>query len=77
MTESFPLPNANPEYVMKVQTFYRDQFHVELSYAEAKEFLERVMQFYYLAHIHTPIQDALHEGKPISRGTGDLPQPLI
>ena len=77
MPESFPLPNANSEYVVKAQAFYREQFHVDLSYAEAKEFLERVMQFYYLVYIHTPIQEALGEEEQTSKGTGDLPQPLI
>lgn len=77
MTESFPLPHANPKYVVKVQAFYREQFHVELSYAEAKEFLERLMQFYYLVYIHTPIQEALCEEGQTSKGTGDLPQPPI
>ncbi|MCX6378622.1 MAG: hypothetical protein NT023_03970 [Armatimonadetes bacterium] len=54
--EAYPLPNAAPEYVERVQRLYRERFGVELTHAEAKEFLERVMQFVYL----TELEDALH-----------------
>ncbi len=54
--EAYPLPTASPVHVERVILFYRERFGVELKQAEAKEFLERVMQFVYL----TELEDALH-----------------
>lgn len=53
---NYPLPTAEAPEIERVQSLYRVQYGVVLSFEEAKELLERVMQFIYL----TEVEDAIH-----------------
>ena len=53
---NYPLPTAEAPEIERVQSLYRSQYGVILSFEEAKELLERVMQFIYL----TEVEDAIH-----------------
>ena len=56
MLQSYPLPESKSPYIERVQELYRIAFQIEITHAEAKEILERVMQFIYLVYI----EDAIH-----------------
>lgn len=47
----YPLPIAEIPEIEKVRILYREKYHVELSFAEAKDFLEHVMQFIYITEV--------------------------
>ena len=54
--DAYPLPTAPPKQIERVRMLYRERFGVEITQPEAKEVLERAMQFVYL----TELEDALH-----------------
>ena len=58
MPHSYPPPTALPEEVEKVRTLYRERYGVELSFDEAKRFLEGVAQFVYLTEVDKELADA-------------------
>jgi hypothetical protein len=55
MAYRYPLPIAAAPEVERVRALYRERYSVMLSFEEAKQLLEGVMQFIYL----TEIEDAL------------------
>ncbi len=57
----YPLPVAEPAEIRRVVELYRTAYRIELTYDEAKDVLERVMQFIYL----TEVEDALHSAQKL------------
>ncbi len=47
----YPLPTAEPPEIERVQRLYREEYDVELTQAQAKDLLERVMQFIFLTEM--------------------------
>ena len=47
----YPLPIAETPEIEKVRTLYRMRYGVNLTFDEAKRFLEGVMQFIYLTEV--------------------------
>ncbi len=54
---NYPLPAAQPAEVNRVIELYRTAYRMELTYDEAKDILERVMQFIYL----TEVEDSMRK----------------
>ena len=52
----YPRPTAEDPEIERTMNLYENKFGVELTRTEAKDILERLMQFIYL----TEIEDALH-----------------
>ena len=59
----YPLPTAQAPEIARVQTLYREQYRVELSFGDAKELLERVMQFVYLTEMEDAIRPLMEDAK--------------
>lgn len=55
LMSDYPLPTAEEPEINRVIDLYRREYGLDLSFDEAKEFLERVAQFVYL----TEVEDAL------------------
>jgi len=51
MSAHYPLPCAEKEGVDKLVAVYKEKYNVELSFDQAKQFLEQLMQFVYLTQI--------------------------
>ena len=64
---SYPLPIAETPEIEKVRTLYRVRYGVNLTFEEAKRFLEEVMQFIYLTEVEPKllsIRQIDHNNKP-------------
>ena len=66
---SYPLPTANDASVQKVIDLYEREYQVQLTYDEAKRFLEGVMHFIYLTEVEGVLRDGgvvlgQHDGLP-------------
>lgn len=58
----YPMPIAEPPEIKRVQELYLRDYNLTLSYAEAKDLLERVMQFIYLTEMGE-VEKAMHDLK--------------
>lgn len=66
MSKHYPLPSADKEYIDQLIAIYKDSYGVDLSFAEAKEFLEQLMQFVYLTEIDPIVFDLVgHYNDPL------------
>src|SRR4051794_36196273 len=66
MSAHYPLPCADQENIDRLIEVYRKDYHVELSFDEAKQYLEQMMHFVYLTQIDPIVNEVVgHHNDPL------------
>ena len=63
----YPLPIAETPEIEKVRTLYRVRYGVNLSFDDAKRFLEGVMQFIYLTEVEPKLVPLQQWDQPLDQ----------
>jgi len=72
MSAHYPLPCAEKEDIEKLIAVYKTNYDIELSFDEAKQLLEQMMQFVYLMQIDPIVNEVVgHYNDPL------IPQEII